>query len=259
MATLYIAEEHDQVFHYWRRTQAKGLSVAHVDFHCDLRGMLIDRQRQRAFSVSAAERRYVDPGNFLGHAVMEGMVSELDWIHAPHGGRRFDDGPVVKYETDLAAKLPRTLQMLRPQPEYDIKFKELLLQNWAGPRHGQQLDLDWDALASREFTQAESDRLITQFLNLPFAHPPAVSFLVYSPDYAIEDRAAFQNFGHTLAAKLGAELQELPAMPAATPAAVTGLKQRLKQFAPSQLKAAKRRLSTRWRDYETRHDLPIHS
>ena len=129
----------------------------------------------------------------------------------------------------------------------------------AGPQPGQQLDLDWDALASQDFTQAESDRLIAQFLSLPFPDLPATSFLIYSPDYSIDDRTAFQSFANTLAAKLGADLMELPAPLAVAPIAAHSIKQRIKQFMPPQLRAAKRGVAAQFRTFETRNDLPIRS
>ena len=48
MPTIFLADHHDQVYTFWKEHGMRGLSVAHVDSHCDMRGLLIDRPNQRA-------------------------------------------------------------------------------------------------------------------------------------------------------------------------------------------------------------------
>ena len=71
MSVLYVIEKHDQLLQLWRSQDAANIRIAHVDFHCDMRGLLIDRQTRRAYRIGSILRR-VDVGNFLAHAVVEG-------------------------------------------------------------------------------------------------------------------------------------------------------------------------------------------
>jgi hypothetical protein len=93
MVEIIACEEHDQVYEIWRQRGLRNLRVTHVDFHCDMRGLLIDRPRQQAYFIGAPAARRVDPGNFLAHAIMEGTVSALRWVHGPYGGRRTTSEP----------------------------------------------------------------------------------------------------------------------------------------------------------------------
>ena len=100
MAEMVVCEEHSQVYEIWRDRGQRGLRLSHVDFHCDMRGLLIDRPRARAYLIDGVEPRVavVDSGNFIAHAIMEGIVSSIRWVHDTHGGRRYDS-PGVKYES----------------------------------------------------------------------------------------------------------------------------------------------------------------
>ncbi len=46
MNVIYVIERHDQLLQLWRSQNIKNLRVVHVDFHCDMRGLLVDRQAQ---------------------------------------------------------------------------------------------------------------------------------------------------------------------------------------------------------------------
>ncbi len=99
MAELIVADEHLQIFDLWRERGERGLYLAHVDFHCDMRGLLVDRRRGTARLLDERDPRIrvVDSGNFLAHAAASGIVDSVRWIHDRHGGRRYDVG-TVKYE-----------------------------------------------------------------------------------------------------------------------------------------------------------------
>ena len=106
---IYACEHHDQLLSLWRDQNRRGLRLAHVDFHDDLRGLLIHRRRRRAYALGALARgeARVDSGNFLAHAVLEGRVERICWVHDVPGGRAWDLG-IVRYESDLLA-WPRRL------------------------------------------------------------------------------------------------------------------------------------------------------
>ena len=92
MSKIIIAEHHDQVFSYWKEHNMRDLKVAHLDYHCDMRGLLIDREKGTAFFTSDRETRFVDRGNFLAHAIMDGTVRHLTWVHSENSGRGYDHG-----------------------------------------------------------------------------------------------------------------------------------------------------------------------
>jgi len=105
MPKIYVADNHEQVYPIWQEHKIKGAKLTHLDFHCDMRGIMIDRKSGSAFFTSERETTFIDRGNFLAHAIMNGMISDIRWVHGPRGGRAFDVGPVVSYETDYLAWL----------------------------------------------------------------------------------------------------------------------------------------------------------
>lgn len=215
---LIVAEEHSQIYDLWRERGSRGLRIAHVDFHCDMRGLLIDRRRGVAWRIDAGDRRnaVVDSGNFLAHAIAEGIVTSVRWVHDDHGGRRYDVG-TVKYESDLTALPHRLLHRLRGEREVPLRFEEISLARWDGMGEDEQLDVDWDGLASIDYSDERIRRLTEAFLARDFAPAPALAYLVHSPGYSSSDRGLFERFAEHLAGKLGASIRRLPA-PAASSA-----------------------------------------
>ena len=244
MSTIILAEHHHQVYYEWARRGTKGLAIAHVDFHCDMRGLLIDRPSNTAFFTSDREASFIDRGNFLAHALMDGIVSKLVWVHDQHGGRAFDMGPVVGYESDLFATLhQRTFQKShREKVEFD--YSECLLEEWRGLAPGEQLDLDWDALASIEFDQEKQDALISGFLEKDLQTIPETTFLVYSPGYSNPDRNIYHEFSRELAKKFKADIVSLPALDEAArkPAKIKSL---AKNMLPKQVIGVKKSFVSR--------------
>lgn len=84
---LYVIEQHHQLLHLWRKQNIKGLRIAHLDFHCDMRGLLIHRRIQQAYNIGY-KRQSTDEGNFLTYAILEGLVQDVRWIHRVPGGRQ---------------------------------------------------------------------------------------------------------------------------------------------------------------------------
>jgi hypothetical protein len=173
-----------------------------VDFHDDLRGLLVDRRRRRAYPIGAPARRFaaVDAGNFLAHAVLEGRIAELRWVHDIPGGRAWDMG-IVRYETDLAAvpsRLRRALSAGAPAA-VPLVFEEELLDSWRGLRAGERLSIDWDCFASVLLDEPGIGQRVSSFLDRLGAVVPPDVYLAYSPDYSRPSLDAFRD----LATELG--------------------------------------------------------
>ena len=211
MAELVVAEEHGQVYDLWRERGERGLRLVHVDFHCDMRGLLVDRRRRRAWRIDASDPRIriVDSGNFLTHAVAEGIVSSVRWVHDRYAGRRYDVG-TVKYESDLTAFPHRILHRLRGSPGVPLEFEEVLFDDWDGVHPGEHLDVDWDAVASVRYDAAKVSRLAGALLERVRARPPESAVLAFSPGYSHPDRSAGEEFAEKLARAIGAEAKPLP-------------------------------------------------
>lgn len=212
MTTIFVADEHHRLHWHWQQTGARDLRLCHVDFHCDMRGLLIDRARQQATLYDPAERAVVDQGNFLMHAVLDGTVRGVRWVHDPFGGRRYDQG-TVRYESDLRVRLRRGRAAGQADGWVPLDFRELALERWTGPEEGEHLDLDWDALACRFYSQPLSDRLKRTVLETPFRHRPETVYFIYSYCSSIIDDRAFEAFLAALADKLDARVERLSPLP----------------------------------------------
>jgi hypothetical protein len=78
MPTIYLMERHDQLMDVWRQLNLRDAHVVHLDFHCDMRGLLVDAQASRAYRITVRSPD-LDEGNFITHAIFEGRVSRLRW------------------------------------------------------------------------------------------------------------------------------------------------------------------------------------
>jgi hypothetical protein len=207
MNVIYVARWHDQLLNLWREQRARSLSVLHLDFHCDLRGLLIDRGNQRAFRIwdrfSAP-----DPGNFLTHAVLLGHVDSVRWVHDDPGGRRHDIG-TVKYESDLTALPYRFTHLLGRNPGVPIGYQVIPYDSWDGLREGEFLDIDWDFFASTEYPISSIEGRIEAFLARDFPVIPEETFISYSPEYSHPTEARFRQFIEALASTYHAQVVQL--------------------------------------------------
>ena len=113
MPEILIAEEHYQVYQVWLERGVRDIAVVHIDFHCDMRGLLINRRREVAYWTSKHEAEFIDDGNFMSHAIMNGIVSSIRWVHDTHGGRRHDFGGTVKYESDITSSVHELLHRMK--------------------------------------------------------------------------------------------------------------------------------------------------
>jgi hypothetical protein len=197
---IYVCQHHDEVLAHWREHDRREIALAHVDFHDDLRGLLIDRRRGRAYPIGklARGRAPLDPGNFLAHAVLEERLSGIRWVHGRVGGRAWDAG-IVRYESDLFATHHRLRHRLRGGAECPLEFEELLLDRWPGPRPGELLSIDWDCFASILLDGEKVGSRVEAFLERLGTVVPPDTYLAFSPEYSHPGLEAF----HDLATRLG--------------------------------------------------------
>lgn len=223
---VFVVEHHDQVLHLWCAEGLTRQKVAHVDFHCDMRGMLIDRARQQAFRIWDRFSQ-LDEGNYLAFAILEGIVDDVRWIHDDPGGRAHDIKS-VKYTSDLSAVPHRLALRLAGRQGVPIRYDVQLLHEWAGPREGEILDIDWDCLVSQEYPHDSVQQRVADFLARDFRVIPDHTYLCYSPGYSHPTRGLFRSFAGDLAARFGAELVVLPIEERAS----ESLESKRKVFAP---------------------------
>lgn len=202
-----MADEHSPLYDLWLGRGQRGLSVCHVDFHCDMRGLLIDRRRGKARYVWQSDpyMNRLDSGSFLAHAVMNGFVTRLRWVHDDYGGRKYDDLYCVKYETDLTA-LPFLLAGRKKWAPLD--FSEQTFTDWDGPQPGEYLSLDWDGFAFIDYEESRIRRLTAQFLDYEFR--PEHVFVSQSPEYSHPDDALFDEFIAALERKFKTKAVRMP-------------------------------------------------
>lgn len=207
MTELIVAQEHSQLYDLWVENGEKGLSVCHVDFHDDMRGLLIDRKRGTARFVDK-HVPYIhmrDPGSFLSHAIMEGIVAKVRWVHDEHGGRAYDS-LFVKYESDLSALPYRLL----PGNEVKVAFSEHTFKDWGGVRKGEHLDIDWDAIAFKDYQPDHVRALMSEILDRDYPADIPRVYLVLSPDYSNPDLGLFHQFIRLLEEKFHTTARFLP-------------------------------------------------
>lgn len=207
MTELIVAQEHSQLYDLWVQNGEKDLSICHVDFHDDLRGLLIDRKQGTAQFVSK-HIPYIymrDPGSFLSHAVMEGIVKKIRWVHDEYGGRGYDS-TVVKYENDLTALPYRFF----PDRQVKIEFSEHTFKNWGGVQDGEHLDIDWDGIAYRDYELAHIQTLMTEILDRSYPIDMPRVYLVLSPGYCHPDLSLFNKFIQLLEKKFNTTAIHLP-------------------------------------------------
>jgi hypothetical protein len=211
MCVIYVVEEHDQVLSLWRAQQVRSIRVLHLDFHCDMRGLLIDRKAQRAYRIWDINPA-VDQGNFLTHAILEGRVSSIRWVHGQPGGRQYDVG-TVKYQSDLTALPHRWLLALRGERGAPIHYEVMPYADWTGLVGGEHLDIDWDLFACKAYPADTIQDRVEAFLGREFHAVPEQVYVCYSPDFSHPSRSQFQRFVGDLAQIFEAEVIELQPSP----------------------------------------------
>jgi hypothetical protein len=215
MCVIYTCERHDQILSLWRAQSLCSLHVLHLDFHCDMRGLLIDRKIRHAYRIWD-KNQPVDSGNFLTHAILENRVQAIRWVHHAPGGR-ISCPKGVKYESDLTALPHRFLLILDGQCGIPIHYEVIPYQDWSGLAKGEYLDIDWDFFASLEYPANSIQERVEAFLGRQFRTVPQQVYVCYSPEYSHPSRAQYESFISDLAKILKAEVVELQFNPGSPP------------------------------------------
>jgi hypothetical protein len=201
---IYVLEHHDRLLELWREQDRREIRLVHVDFHDDLRGLLVDRSRGKAHPIGALARGQAppDPGNFLAHAVMDGRLRSVLWVHGDPGGRAWDMG-IVRYESDWLALHHRLAHRFRRGAEYALAFRELPLDGWAGCAPGDLLSVDWDCFASVLLDDAGLEARVKAFLERLGDTEPEETYVVYSPEYSHPSLGSFRGLVDELGRRFG--------------------------------------------------------
>ncbi len=204
MGVIYTMERHHELLHLWRERDAALLRIVHLDFHCDMRGMLIDRRTRRAYRI---RDRFpdLDQGNFLTHGVLEGRIAGIRWVHDDPGGRVHDIG-TVKFESDLTALPHRLALALRRTEGIALDYDVVRSEEWRGLREGERLDIDWDYFASTEYPLDSIPARIEAFWQSSSAVVPDEAYICYSPEYSHPSRQLFADFVRDMADRFGSSV-----------------------------------------------------
>ncbi|MEM9412407.1 MAG: hypothetical protein AAGA30_14935 [Planctomycetota bacterium] len=237
MPIVYAIEHHHQLLDIWKERSLRQLNVAHVDFHCDMRGLFIDRRTDTAAWIHGADST-VDEGNFLAHAVMNGQVSQLIWVHDIPGGRAYDVGGVM-FETDLGRWLPWNRVATRlAKPTKLNSFQTTPIRRWAGPSRSQWLDIDWDTFAGHDLLADSINTRTEYFLSkLKKSRFPRENVSVcYSPGFSHDSRKQYERFIESIAKLLDADVEQIPFVETTPPP-----NNSIKRILPRQMKLVVRR------------------
>lgn len=197
-------ERHHELLRLWRRQDADSLRIVHLDFHCDLRGMLVDQRKDRAFRIRDRFPE-LDQGNFLTHAVLEGRVESIRWVHDDPGGRSHDIG-TVKLMSDFTALPYRVGLARRRSGALPLEYHIIEADQWRGLERGEHLDIDWDYFAAKEYDPSSITWRIERFWSDHAGVIPEVTYVCYSPEYSHPSRDRFDQFVGELASRFGAEV-----------------------------------------------------
>ena len=211
MTTLFVGTYHHEVLSHWRNHNASKLKVLHLDFHCDMRGLLIDRRSERAYQIWD-KRPGVDPGNFLTHAIVEGRIERICWVHDDPGGRR-DDALTVKYESDLTSRIHLMLIAYHKRKGIPLNYDVNLFSPWQGPSPDNCLDLDWDFFASHRYHPQSVKHRIKDFFTKTFPASIQEIYLTQSPDHCHPSQHMFEEFKDELANFFNADVVALGPIP----------------------------------------------
>lgn len=206
---LFVIDQHDQLIHIWRELKLKNLDVVHVDFHCDMRGLLVDRENQCGWEISEV-RKTLDEGNYLRYAIFEGIVKAITWVHGVPGGRLYDVH-TVKYTSDLLSR--RYRRTVRDNRALPLSYQVFTMEDWTGVDRRVFLDIDWDTFADCSLPIDEIERRVDQFLSKPIAKELDGICICYSPYHSHPSDKLFHDFVAQVAARFGAEIERRKYIP----------------------------------------------
>ena len=204
---VFLLDYHHQVLDLWRRESRTSLRVAHLDAHCDLRGLVVDRRAGHAALVAPRPLRQ---SNFLAIAAAEGRVARIRWFHDRWGGRRVDTFTVL-YAGDLAYWPHRRHRAaFATAPRFRLELRTGDIETFGPLEPGEVLDIDWDVFFLRGKPAAVAERQVRVFLDRPWDPPPDQAYVCHSPHYSSTDRRSCERFAESLAERFGAVTEELP-------------------------------------------------
>jgi len=202
---LLVLSHHDRLLDVWRSEGRTGLRVAHLDAHCDMRGLVVDRARGEAALV---EHRSARPSNFLAIAAAEGRVASVRWVHDRRGGRRNDTFTVLFPEDMTCWPASRRLASYAQARRFPFELRVEPLSSFRGVHPDEVLDVDWDLFFAPGKPPAAGERETRALLDLAWDPPPAEIALCSSPEYS--NSRGFDTFVHALAERVGALVETVP-------------------------------------------------
>lgn len=212
MTKIFVIDQHDQLLDIWRELNMRGIQLDHLDFHCDMRGLYVDRGACRAAWVGK-EPYGVDEGNFISHAVMENRVDDVVWAHSDPGGRIYDTSGVI-FENDVSYLIPWK-RVRKDTFRGSFGCKVLDLSDWLGPNSKRWLDIDWDVFASIEIPRDSLEQRASLFLDSIKGKPkdaPQFISICYSPEYSHPTRGLFDQFVADIAELYDAKVDSRPCL-----------------------------------------------
>lgn len=207
MTIIHVVEQHHQLLDIWRSQNARSLRLSHLDFHCDMRGLLVNRGRQRAYPTR--HLKDVDEGNFIAHSILEGRVEAIRWAHYVPGGRQYDVGTVM-YTSDVTSQLRRAWLALTRAQGLPLQYEVMDFSDWRGPAKSEFLNIDWDFLASLRYDRNSISTRMEDFFSRDFSVIPRQVCVCYSPKYSHDSPQDFEHFVQRLASLFCAEVINYP-------------------------------------------------
>jgi len=206
---VYTCDDHSSVYAHLRAGSARGLSVTHLDAHCDLKGTLIDRSAGRAWL--RRQDLPVSASTYLSHLVAQGIVGDLTWIHDEIGGRRNDLGTVL-YTSDLDRVAYRLVRS-PGGPGVALTYDEGAYDAWRHRDTGRILDIDWDFFADFRKSERRASAELDALLNEKLEAVPHCTYVAYSSHYSRPSREGYESFVVRLAQRLSARVEAISEAP----------------------------------------------
>ena len=205
--TIYIVEHHHELLYLWRELGVKHIKLVHFDAHCDMHGLLVDRDNNCSYILPGLKT--VDCGNFISFAVQEGLIEGIKWIYDEYGGRD-KDITHVKYVTDLTVIPFLVKNYFSPAKKYPLKYKadEFSTTKSFEIEENEHLDIDWDFFALESKSSDERKKSVGFFLEYSFSRIPSYTYISYSADYITSSRKEFNDFIIQLKEKFKANVVE---------------------------------------------------
>ena len=205
---LYVIDSHEQALDIWRQQQLTNAKLLHVDFHCDQRGLLVNQKKNLAYPIWTRFPK-VDEGNFLKHAIVDGIIASVRWVHDIPGGRQHDI-KTLKFHTDFSAIIHRLIHLFKRSPQTSYRLETCLASQWIQIQPGEILDIDWDFFAAKEYAVDSIPERIEKFFDRDFEVPPQQIIVCHSPEYCHPTDELFEQFVDRIKTLFDADLIRLP-------------------------------------------------